>query len=131
MKITLGDWLKQQARAQARHARIQASPTPRSCPDRPAELLVCPTYKLIVTADVCGRCKADPLFKQGLFATYIRNRAGRIAPCAHATRSLGRRTVTCCGGKKTAEIAVMACSVHGQVCDPDCHVCPDYVATNP
>ena len=103
---------------------------PVDCPTNPAPLMVCPRYKLIVSDDICRRCKADPEFKQSLFASYIRNRAARVTPCAHATAVLGEESISCCGGKKTATIKKRTCERYGPVSDPDCWLCPDYAATD-
>jgi len=96
------------------------------CPDEPNPLFICPRYKLVVSADICRRCKRDAEFKQSLFANYIRNRAAREQRCRWAGEPTGTETVNCCCGQYDVQITHYMCALHNAVTDPDCWLCDDY-----
>jgi len=106
--------------------RIDGTHPNTGCPGEPDPLLICPRYKLVVSADICRRCKVQPEFKQSLFASYIRNQAAREKPCRWAGEPTGTDTVKCCGGRYDAHIAHYIYTLHNAVTDPDCWVCADY-----
>lgn len=109
---------------------MAAPPIPvPECPENPEPLFACPRYQLVVTADICARCKAEPDFKQSLYARYVRDRAARGLPCKHQGKAVETREVVCCGGHKTASVNLYDCSKLGRrVAEPDCWVCDLYQA---
>ena len=86
-----------------------------------------------MSADICRQCKSDPLFKQSLFSSYVRNRAARGLRCKYRSVLRNSRDVLCCGGTKKAIIGIYDCNLNGdrrppRRTDPDCWLCEKYEA---
>lgn len=83
-------------------------PKPASeCPDHPAPLARCVKRLVMVSAEICSRCKADAKFRDTWLPAYVAHRAEREAPCRFLTE--------------------LTCSVtSARVTQPDCWLCDRY-----
>ena len=106
---------------------LESDTVPEGCPDKPEMISVCPRYKIVVTADICARCKSDPIFRQSLYARYVRNRAAYGLPCKYRSERRETKFIPCCNGAKTMRIHVHLCTLGMRcVADPDCWMCEQY-----
>jgi len=121
--MKLGKFLKQHIE----NPELQTFKAPNGCPETDEYLYACPRFRLIVSAAICRECKSAPMFRQALFADYIRNRGTRNLPCKHRGKHLETRTVSCCGGTKATRIGIHQCDLRNErVAEPDCWTCEQY-----
>jgi len=118
--------LREALLARAKKIRVSA-PGMGGCPAPNDAALVCPRFRLVVSPGICERCEADPLFRQGLHARYLKQRTERQdKPCIHRSPQLGERRLRCCGNKHEHVVGIYLCRVNGsprKVADPDCWMC--------